>query len=325
LASDQSSPPYSPEVVNANWTAFDTPAVAMAIDWEELYLAWTDPEGAVRLASTTDGWTTNIVVAKAGSAATGPALLVADDRLYVAWLGRSGALTVATCDRNNNVQTSPSDIKIFSRPTLAWAPGQLYALSGGNTNGQGELALRVFVSQDHGWSFTSVDVEINPTFGPPAMAIVEGQYHLVWADANTLRLCYTVTDRLDEYVVTYYSDGCHGGGPAILGLPEGITLGWSYGAPVEDSRLHHIALAQEPLAGGATALDKERFAKLARVGAPNPCPDPLTVYNPATGKCVPRGGCIGGCVLQSFNLAFGYPVFNPIKYAMCVISCEKKN
>jgi hypothetical protein len=27
-------------------------------------------------------------------------------------------------------------------------------------------------------------------------------------------------------------------------------------------------------------------------------------------------------VMQSFTLVFGYPIFNPIKYASCVIACE---
>jgi hypothetical protein len=57
------------------------------------------------------------------------------------------------------------------------------------------------------------------------------------------------------------------------------------------------------------------------VPAPDPCPDPSTVYDPSTGQCIARGGCIGGCVMQSFTLVFGSPIFNPIKYANCMIAC----
>jgi len=322
VASDQSSPPYSPEVVNPSWTTFDTPAISLAVEWENSYLAWTDADGAVRLASTADGWKGNILISGPGSASFGPALLFGDDRLYAAWRSKDGCLSLATCDRNNNVQILPTSIPIVSRPTLAWAPGQLYALSGGTVDVQG--GIQACLSQDQGKSFAAVDIEVNPTIGPPAMAIIEGKFYLVWADGTTSRLRYTVTDRLDQYVGTNYSDGCHNGGPAIVGMPEGITLGWSYGAPPEDPRAHHITLAQEPVVGPMPRPHEETFEKLARVGRPNPCPDPLTVYNPSTDKCVPRGGCVGRCVLQSFTVlpVFPLPVFNPIRYAICIINCE---
>jgi hypothetical protein len=92
------------------------------------------------------------------------------------------------------------------------------------------------MTQDAGGTWAKIKIPPVPTFGPPSMAIADGQFYLVWADATTIQLRYAVTASLQAFTPIEYSDGCHGGGPALLGLPDRVMLGWSHGAPPEDPR-----------------------------------------------------------------------------------------
>ena len=52
-----------------------------------------------------------------------------------------------------------------------------------------------------------------------------------------------------------------------------------------------------------------------RPAAPNPCPDPTTIYNPETGQCVSKLGCTGQCVMNSMGPT---GLFNPFSFGICM-------
>jgi hypothetical protein len=328
FADNQSVPPYQPVLVNPDWITFDTPAVVLAADWARVYLAWTDATGAVLLANSGDGWSTNVVVASAGWADSGPALAFGQDLIYVAFKNPQGAIYVATYDFNGNtVLFDTPGLTASSRPSLTWYEGQLFLATGGSPNGGGDLSMSLYVSTDDGWTFQPVAMQPNASIGPPSLAIVQHWYYLAWADAGTSTLNFAATKDLSTYQTVAYSEGCHGGGPMVISLGDGLLVGFTFGAPPEDPRNHHITLGNPPLSGpAALPLDNDaiakRYARLLKSRAPDPCPDPMTVWDPAEDKCVPRMGCWGQCVLSSIN-ANG--LFNPISYALCVATCLNQN
>jgi hypothetical protein len=320
LASSQGNPAYQPHVVNASWKTSATPAVALALDWGRVYLAWTDASG-VHLANSGDGWGRDMVIPAPVNPEAGPALAFSGELLYIIWQGSDEWLGIATCDFAGNIQWHSTETPVLSGPSLTWSNGNLYVLSGGSPDHSNDQTVHIYVSNDGGESFNYVPSQKTTSIGAPSLAIVDNSYYLVWADGDTSLLCATVTQNLESYTVTNYTDGCHNGGPALLLLPDGLVVGWSFGAPPNDPRSHHITLGQ--LALSAQQVEEEIKAYIQRVPtAPNPCPDPLTVYDPAENKCVPKGGCAGRCVLSSITLVSHFPVFNPIKYAICVVNCK---
>lgn len=328
FADNQGKPPYQPVLVNPDWTTIDTPAVALAAPWGRVYLAWTDPTGAVLLASSSDGWSKTVVVAGAGWADTGPALAFGQDLIYVAFKNLQGTIYVSTFDYDGNQPLFDTPNKnASSRPSLTWYEGQLYLATGGAPDGQGDLSMALYVSKDDGWTFEPVAMQPNASLGPPSLAIVKHYFYLVWADAGTSTLNFAATTDLSSYKTVAYSEGCHGGGPMLISLGDGLLTGFTFGAPPEDPRSHHITLGNPPLSGpAAVPLDNDAIAKryarlVKKPGAPDPCPDPMTVYDPSVDKCVPRMGCWGQCVLSSYTMG----IFNPISYALCVVTCKSRN
>ena len=341
IASDDQDPPYQGEAVNPSWLTTDTPAVELAMSRNDVYLAWLTSDGSINLGSAADGWQQATVLAEAKSAKSGPALLFSDEGnlLYVAWQNAKGYLNFGTVDANGNFQSSATKYAIDSRPSLMLDGENFYVLSGGASLGSGGPML-MFLSADQGKSFNSVNPPL-PFFsvGPPALVNLNGTYCIVYAapPGSTLTAVYTNTAFNFFSSPAQYSDSCYAGGPAAVLSTDGtsITTGWSYNST--DSRQHHITLAELPTYTGNSAANLRRadapisspqlsgLDKLYRVGAPvgepNRCPDPTTVYDPASGKCVSKLGCWGGCVLSSVNPYKGF--FNPIAYAICVARCTK--
>ncbi|HEY1351662.1 MAG TPA: hypothetical protein VGF67_18745 [Ktedonobacteraceae bacterium] len=323
LASSQDSPAYQPRVVNPAWKTLPTPAVALALDWGRVYLAWTAADG-IHLANSGDGWNADQLIPAPVNVEAGPALAFSGDTLYIAWRASNSLLGIATCDFTGTIQWRWTERPIFSAPSLTWSDGKLYALAGGSQSGAEDPTIRIYLSTDGGASFDDVATQQNTSVGAPALAIARDMYYLVWADGQTSRFNAAATTTLSSYTTTSYTSGCHNGAPALLLLPETLCAGWSYGAS-QDPRAHHITLGQVPISG--QPMDDEEIRRyVERVPtAPEPCPDPLTIYNPAEQKCVLRGGCMGGCVLRAFSSILNmYLVFNPILYAICVINCETR-
>jgi hypothetical protein len=326
-----SSPPYSRLALNPDWRSFDTPAVAVATDWEAIFVAFTDPNGFVQLATSDDGWA-GIQAISQGSVNAGPALAYADNTLYIAWQTSSSNLGFATCDQNGGLNIIINGISITSRPTLCVDdPSRIYVLCGGSQSGPGPI--KIYLSEDGGNTFNQVTTPPITSVGPPSLAIAD-QFYLTWADGQTSQLRLAQTADLGAFTPMDYNVGCLGGGPAIIpmvsiGDPNdaqtwSFTLSSGWTTSSTDSNDHHVTVGSfGPIAVGRALAEKRRhkLARLKALGAPNQCPDPLTVYNPATGKCVPRGGCLGGCVLTSYTGTFFGPIFNPIAYAYCVIKC----
>jgi len=325
---------YQPAVLNSAWTAVDTPGVALAYDWETLFVAFTDFDGFVQLASSADGWMETQTISQAGVKA-GPALAY-NDILYIAWQAEDGTLGFATCDRDGNITDLPGGVPLTSRPTICVDDAnRIYVLCGGTLKG-GPNPIMIYLSVDGGNTFTSVTTPQTLCFGPPSLVMLD-QFYLAWADGQTSNLRLAQTADLGSYTPMVYDMGCHEGGPGIIPVATikdptnpstwvfSLTAGWTVGS--SDSNSHHVAVGSfSPLpVGGAKQVEKQR-RMIARVAAPrakDPCPDPLTVYDPATGKCVARGGCWGQCVLSSFTSVWGAgSVFNPIAYAACVIKCK---
>lgn len=197
--------------------------------------------------------------------------------------------------------------------------------------------MSLFLSADQGKSFNSVTPPPFFSVGPPALVNLNGTYAIVYAapPGNTLTAVYSNTAFNFFSSPAQYSDSCYAGGPAAVLSTDGtsITTGWSYNST--DSRKQHITLAELPaytqdsdvnLPRPSTLISRSRSIGLeklyradAPVGAPIQCPDPLTVWDPASRRCVPTGGCWGGCVLKSIAPP-GF-LFNPITYAICVATC----
>ena len=325
---------YAPEPVNSAWTTFDTPAVALAFDWETLFVAFTDYNGNVQLGSSVDGWQTTTTIAQGGIAA-GPALAYSSDLLYIAWKTSNSQLAFATVDQSNNITYFESDVPLTSRPTIcAEDPYRIYVLCGGGLNPPDPATLMIYLSLDGGKTFTVVPTQPNTCYGPPSLTLLDA-FYLVYADGQTSQLRLARTTDLISYTPMDYAMGCHGGGPAVVPMvtfPDpndvysgvfSLSSGWTIGSG--DSNNHRVAVGSfGPLPIDQTQIEKQqrRIAKLKAPRAPDPCPDPLTVYNPATGECVPKGGCWGICVINSYTSAWGAgPVFNPIAYGFCVAKC----
>lgn len=258
LADDQSIPPYNPVLVNPDWITFDTPAVALAAGWGRIYLAWTDPAGAVYLANSVDKWTKNVMVASAGSADSGPALVFGEELIYISWKNPQGMLYVATYDVNGNVVLFDTPGKIGnSRPSLAYYEGKLYMMTGGSPNGGGDMSMSFWVSTNDGWTFDPVPAQPNTSFGPPSLAIVKHDFYLAWADGQKSTLNFAATKDLKSYQTVHYSEGCHGGGPKLISRGDALVVGFTFGAPPEDPRNHHITLGNPPLSNeAALAVDR---------------------------------------------------------------------
>jgi hypothetical protein len=341
LAFSGSSPAYAPSTLNPAWRSFDTPAVAIATEWEKLFVAFTDQDGFVQLVSSGDGWTgMHTLSPTAISNSVGPALAYSDPLLYMAWQSPTGQLVFATRDKNGKINTFASDAPLTSRPTIcADDPSRIYVLCGGSV-ASGPSPIKIYLSIDGGETFSNVTTPLTTCFGPPSLVQLD-QFYLAWADGQTSQLRLAQTADLGSYTPMVYNVGCHNGGPAIIPVatvtnisdPENpaswvftLSSGWTTGS--SDSNNHHVTVGTfGPLTVGAPQLAKQqrRIARRRAPRAPDPCPDPLTVFDPATNKCVPRGGCIGGCVLSAFTGSVVGPVFNPIKYALCVITCEARS
>jgi hypothetical protein len=284
------------------------------------------------LGTSIDGFKQAIPISHYGSDGDGPALVFGDDLLYIAWR-KNDFLCLATVDFGGNITTlyenSDEVPVLFSRPSLTYSGGSLYVLSGGDQDGNNPQ-MQIILSTDHGRTLNKVPVQAVSTWGPPALAIVGDFYYLVWADSQRSLLHSAVTKDLTRLSITDYTNGAHEGGPALLGLAQGLVIGWSYGAPPKDPNSHHITVAQLPL---STPVNSNRareeaynaFIKGLQVNAPQPRCDPLSVWDPVQEKCVPKGGW-GKCVLSSITgtlIVFGSPIlFNPVKYAICVINCK---
>lgn len=322
LARDKSRPPYQAEMLNPNWTTFEPPALAISLEWETIYLAWTDPQGSVHVASSADGWNTDQVVA---SSPVGPALLPMPGQMFLGFNNGANRLQFVSFDRTfSSIPGFGTGLPISSRPTLTAASGRFYALAGGAANGQGDQTMRIYATAGDWMKAEPVPTQATRTFGPPSMAVVNGNFHLVWADGETLRLCHAATTNLNQFAVTRYSDGCHFGGPALVGMPDGLTIGWSYGAPPENPNTHHITLAHVPLQGGDAELQQIENALVSgnrRRVATQQC-GPFDIYDPAANRCVPKGGCWGGCVLESMDILGELPIFNFVTYGLCVAKCK---
>jgi hypothetical protein len=335
MAFSGSSPAYTPNVLNPAWTSVDTPAVAIATDWETVFVAFVDADGFVQLVSSGDGWTGMQTISQGGVTA-GPALAYENNLLYIAWQTSTSQLGFATCDQTGQINDFQSDRLLTSRPTIcANDPSRIYVLCGGTVD-TGPQPIQIYLSVDGGTTFTSVATQATTSFGPPSLVLLD-QFYLAWADGQTSQLRLAKTADLSAYTAMDYNVGCHGGGPAII-LVVTITdvnnpaswvytlsSGWTIGST--DSTNHHVAVGSfGPLTIGPAQVEKERqrIAKRPAPRAPDPCPDPLTVYDPATGKCVSKLGCWGQCVLSSYFRSPGGPVFNPIAYAWCVINCKNQ-
>jgi len=322
IATDQTQPPFQAQVVNPDWISRETPALALALDWGRIYLAWVDETGAILLANSADGWTETIVVAPAGSSDVGPALAFDGNVVYVAWTSRDNRLFLATCDADGNVDWRPTEKRALSRPALTWSDGSLYVLTGGNLEFD-DRSMRFYLSTDSGASFVDLPAQVGSSIGPPSLAVANGYHYLVWADGETSRLSFAATQDLTSYAPTRFSDGCHQGGPAVV-QAGGLIAAWTYGAPPEDPRNHRLTLAKLPLSTAVPEMNPERYADTPQKRAKAPCPDPTTIWDPAKRKCVSKTGCWGACVTSSYSSAWGIgPVFNPIAYAACVALCKK--
>jgi hypothetical protein len=328
IATDQDTPQYTPHLVNASWSTRSTPAVVVIPDWGRVYLAWADPFSNIMLGCSKDGFKQAFQISRNGSDFDGPALAYGDDLLYVAWR-KNSSLCVATVDFDGNVihyNESGGSAYIFSRPTLTFSDGNLYALSGGYQE-EKNSQLTVFLSTDHGDTFNPVSVQAVSSWGPPSLAIIDKNYYLVWTDAQDYFLRSATTKDLTKFSITDYSTACYGGGPALLGLADKMVIGWSsYKEPSQYASSNPIVIAELPIAIPANRIAAREEAgvtgKQHRLRAPvQPC-GPGTVWDPVQKKCVSKTGCWGACVLSSFTLSPIGPIFNPIKYAVCVISCK---
>jgi hypothetical protein len=293
----------------------------LALDWEKVYLAWTDAKGAIHLANSGDGWSKDIVLSNAGNPEAGPALIFGGGLLYIAWKASNSLLSIATCDFAGTIQQLPTDLVALSGPSLTWSSGNLYVLVGGPSDGTNDQTMYIYLSTDKGQSFNQLPIQKNASIGAPSLAIIEGYYYLVWADPETSCLNFAVTQNLENYSVTNYSNGCHNGGPALLGLPDSVIVGWSYGASPQDPNAHHITLGQLPLSTSAREVDRDAYNHLLPE-ALEKCTSALEIYDPALDKCVSKLGCPGQCVLQSITVFAGLILFNPIRYAICMINCK---
>jgi len=328
IANDRSKPPYVPQPLNPNWTTAEAPAIAVSFELENVYVAWTDLSGTVRVASTRDGFGYAMGVSVPGTSG-GPSILVADRRVYVAWRdGSNSLLRLAIFDGDfMNLAEVQTGTTLSSRPTLAWSSGKLYALCGGNPDGTGERAVQVFVSENGGTTFSPLNVQSAASFGPPSMAVTDGRFELVWADDTDKSIRYATGDRLDQLAVTRYSDTCPLGGPVIVGQPNGSVVGWAGGIPDKARKGHPIIVGRLPPVNEAAAMveaETRITATRARRIAEPTC-GAFEIYDPAEGKCVSKGGCFGGCVLESIDIIFGYPIFNPAAYALCVVVCKSED
>jgi hypothetical protein len=336
MAYSGSSPPYAPLALNPQWRSIDTPSVAIATDWDAVFVAFVDYDGALQLASSEDQWTTTQTIST-GNVSAGPAIAYANDLLYIAWRTSAiGNMAFATRDRSGNVNVIPTTSILTSRPTICVDdPQRIYVLCGGAlTSGPGPMLI--YLSLDGGQTFNSVVTPAISCVGPPSLALLD-QFYLAWADDASSRLHLAQTPNLSSpgYTTYDYDWWCHEGGPALIPVatipdpnkPESwifsLSTGWSIGS--SDSNSHHVAVGSfGPLPLGSALVERER-RKSERLRAPraqDPCPDPDTVYDPANDECVAKHGCIGSCVLSSFTRAEGIgPVFNPVAYAWCILSC----
>lgn len=334
LAFSGSMPPYTPLPLSPAWTTFDTPAVAIASDWDRLYVAFVDFDGFVQLATSADGWNELQTISPSGGIDAAPALVYSENLLYAAWKTPTSQLAFATIDQNGQVTYFESELPLTSRPTICAEDTARIYVSCGGAVGAGPQPISIYLSLDGGMSFAPVATPAIEAFGPPSVVLLD-KFYVAWADGSDSRLRLAVTEDLGTLNPMEYDAGCHEGGPALVPMVQivdvddpstwifSLTSGWSVGS--SDSNLHHVAIGSlGPLPVGATQIEQKRarIARLAAPRAPNPCPDPLTVYDPATGKCVSKLGCWGGCVLSSYSGTPAGPLFNPVAYAVCVIRCK---
>jgi hypothetical protein len=330
IAISQSSTPYDPMVLNQEWSSPYAPAVVFAFDDERVFVAWTDDQGQVWLADSGDGWQSATAINGATSS-SGPALAFLSDTIFLAWKDQNSQLALFTRDESGTENVYRSGRQINSRPTLATDGDRLIALSGGAEDGSGDQTLLMFNSMDLGQNFWPFTIQQIECVGPPALSSNRIDLYLVWADGKTRQLCSVVTNDLESFSFTTHDYICQSGGPSLAlmfnpetGLDEPFVALTLDDTPPDANNQHVAVLSLPPISGVSDkpSLLAENYARRASPPrAPNPCP-PLSIWDPAKRVCVPSGSCWGRCITQSFNLAFGWPVFNPFKYAFCVIGCK---
>ena len=176
MAFSGSSPAYTPVVPNSAWTSFDTPAVAIATDWETLFVAFVDANGVVQLASSSDGWAGTQALSSGSSNNVGPALAYAENLLYIAWQTGSSQLGFATRDQSGQINYFESDLPLTSRPTICVDdPNRIYVLCGGTVD-QGPQPIVIYLSLDGGNSFASVETQATTCYGPPSLVLLDQFY-----------------------------------------------------------------------------------------------------------------------------------------------------
>ncbi|HEX8218179.1 MAG TPA: hypothetical protein VF914_03075, partial [Chloroflexia bacterium] len=249
LATNISSPPFQPMNPNPGWKTMLRPALAKVDHWGHVFLAWTDPEGAVYLGSSAKDWTTSLLIAPPGSAQFGPALTYGNDLLFIAW-NNKGVTWIAALDRSLHVVSTyaTDEPMLLSQPSLSWDDrfGSLYILSG--WDGQSVPEMVIAWSEDNGKTFKVIeDPPAKTCFGPPSLVVIDSTYYIAWADDNTGNLHIATAKILNEYQITEYDAPCHEGGPALAGSSAGLAVGWTYGASPQDPHRHQIAIGTPPL------------------------------------------------------------------------------
>lgn len=336
MASDATNPPWTPEQINPDWYSTDTPAVAIAPGWNDVFIAWIQQgTGSILLSNAASNWNTVTILYDAstgGGSAFGPALSFSDtdNVLYFAFVDSSSNFVSGTYAQDGTVQFYTSQFALSSRPTLMTEAGYVWALSGGDdlSDGGPMLYLR---STDGGQSFEKFAGLEYLCVGPPTMFKYGLTYTIAFAsskDQSQLDTLYTQDFII--YQEQLYTNQCHEGGPGLSLTADfsSFTAGWSVGA--SGPTLHDVVVGQLPLSLSLAQMPSpneteqtRRIMKLHRPDAPSPCgTNPNLVYDPSTGECVSKWGCVGGCVLSSYTSSPLGPIFNPISYGFCVIKCE---
>lgn len=325
LGVDQSSPPFAPIPLNPAWTSLGSPAIALATDWDVVFVAFTDKSGRVQLASSQDGWAATQTLGEGGVGA-GPAIAYADDILYIAWQTANAQLGFAACDQNGQITYFQSDKPLSSRPTICVDdPDRIYVLGGGSVE-FGARPVQIYLSVDGGKNFSAVKTPQTMCIGPPSLVLLD-QFYLAWTDAQTNELRLAQTADLGTFTAMQYSVRSEGG-PAIVPMvtladinnPASWVFSLSAAWTVFEANSHVAIGSFGPLnvAAAQRARQKEEIARRTAPHRQADCPDPSTVWDPVAQKCVSKLGCWGGCVLSSMVRG----AFNPFVYAWCVAKCE---
>jgi hypothetical protein len=307
--------PFEEIQLDRSWTSLDSPAIALALEWNNVFLAWTGIDNSVRLASSTDGWKEEIVI-EAEASRSGPALLFADGYLFLAWTSFGGLVRIAVKRDGEDWQRINPGIRLSSKPGLAWHEGELLLLGGGGS-------MSILRSDNLGLSFKPLGPGGVRALGCPVAVVRGDTYHLLWADEADGALMYAVTNDPGSLSPVRYAEIAIDGSPCVADLGATLAFGWAAKGPSADA-LDHIALGYLPIGGSPDQTGQQRLRALRSARAQDPCSESGLIHNPASGSCVPRGGCLGGCVLSAFQ-SFGFGglmlIWNPFFYAICAYKC----